>query len=70
MITIKETKMTKEENDIETEVKVTTAAESPGFNPKFVALLEHIGRMIAKSMIEESKRKFTPEDKSSEKSDQ
>lgn len=49
--------MTKEENDIETQVKVTTAAESPGFNPKFVALLEHIGRIIAKDLIEKAKEK-------------
>lgn len=49
--------MNKEENNPVTEELITTPSESQGFNPNFVALLEHIGRMIAKDLIQAAKEK-------------
>ena len=55
--------MNNDEMNSEVKEAELPTSQSGGFNPHFAALLEHIGRMIAKDMIEKAKRNPEPGEK-------
>ncbi|MCO6432221.1 MAG: hypothetical protein J5J00_15310 [Deltaproteobacteria bacterium] len=58
--------MTKFNDEIEELTEASHQNPSHQFDPRFVALLEHIGKMIAKEMIAEASKKGQSESDESE----